>query len=365
MSQKNEQANPRLGKVGGEAVLEGVMMRAGTLCAIACRREDKSLVVREKTYASARKKYKFCNLPIIRGIVSFIESLLLSYSCLTISAEEYGEVEEPTKFEKWFKKHLGVQFFDVLTVFAMILGVGLALMLFLALPRAVAGWIEGWFSISLGVWKSAVEGGLKIMIFVLYLYLVSLMKDIRRTFQYHGAEHKSIACYEAGDELTPEAAKKYSRFHPRCGTSFMFVMILLGVGLGFAINAIWADLPTLLYTLLRIALLPLIVGLGFEFILYAGKHDNLLTRTLSAPGLWMQRITTREPDDEQLEVALLALQYALTDDFPDFDRAAYKKAEPTEGKAEEEKPAFTDAPITEADGEASGSDTSDQQNEAL
>ena len=340
---------------------EGLLDRAGTLCAIACRHEDKSLVVREKTYVSARKKYKFCNLPIIRGIVSFIESLLLSYSCLTISAEEYGEVEEPTKFEKWFKKHLGVQFFDVLTVFAMILGVGLALLLFLALPRAVAGWIEAWFSISLGVWKSAVEGGLKILIFILYLYLVSLMKDIRRTFQYHGAEHKSIACYEAGDELTPEAARKYCRFHPRCGTSFMFVMILLGVLMGFLINAILPDLPTFLYTLLRIALLPLIVGLGFEFILYAGKHDNLLTRTLSAPGLWMQRITTREPDDEQLEVALLALQYALTDDFPDFDRAAYKKAEPTEGKNEEEAAASSDAPVAEAGGEAD----SDKQDEAL
>ncbi len=254
-----------------------------------------------------------------------------------------------------------MQFFDVLTVFAMILGVGLALMLFLALPRAVAGWIEGWFSISLGVWKSAVEGGLKILIFILYLYLVSLMKDIRRTFQYHGAEHKSIACYEAGDELTPEAARKYCRFHPRCGTSFMFVMILLGVGLGFAINAIWADLPTLLYTLLRIALLPLIVGLGFEFILYAGKHDNFLTRTLSAPGLWMQRITTREPDDEQLEVALLALQYALADDFPDFDRAAYKKIEPTEGKTEEEAAVSSDAPTAEAGGKAD----SDKQDEAL
>ncbi len=365
MKEKKEQGNPRLGKVGGEALLEGVMMRAGSFCAIACRHEDKSLVVHEKTYISARKKYKFCNLPIVRGIVSFIESLLLSYSCLTISAEEYGEIEEETKFEKWFKKHIGIKFFDVLTVFAMILGVGLALMLFLALPRAVAGWIEGWFSLSLGVWKSAVEGGLKILIFILYLYLVSLMKDIRRTFQYHGAEHKSIACYEAGDELTPAAARKYTRFHPRCGTSFMFVMILLGVGLGFLINALLPDLPTFLYTLLRLALLPLIVGLGFEFILYAGKHNNILTRTLSAPGLWMQRITTREPDDEQLEVALLALQYALTDDFPDFDRAAYKKVEPTEKKEEGEATPSTDTPASTEVPAADAEDASDKQDEAL
>ncbi len=377
MSQAKENKNPRLGKVGGEAVLEGVMMRAGSLCAIACRHEDGSLVVREKTYVSARKKHKFCNLPIIRGIVSFIESLLLSYSCLTMSAEEYGEVEEPTKFEKWFKKHLGIQFFDVITVLAMILGVGLALFLFLALPRAVAGWIEGWFSISLGVWKSAVEGGLKIAIFVLYLYLVSLMKDIRRTFAYHGAEHKSIACYEAGDELTAAAARKYTRFHPRCGTSFMFVMILLGVLLGFLINAILPNLPTFLYTLVRLLLLPLVVGLGFEFIIYAGKHDNIITRTLSAPGLWMQRITTREPDDQMLEVALLALQYALIDDFPDFDRAAYKKQTPIEEKAAdapaEEKTADAPADVPKepsADEKASAAPTeashdTSTQNEAL
>ncbi len=323
---KQAECNPRLGKVGGGAMLEGVMMRAADLCAVACRREDGTLVVREKRFTSLRSKNKFFNLPILRGMVSFLESLVLSYSCLAISAEVMGAAEEETRFEKSFKKRLGVRFFDVLMLLAGVLGVVLSLGLFLALPRLLAGGIEALAGIDLGHWKSAVEGGFKILIFLAYLLLVSLMKEIRRTFEYHGAEHKSIACYEAGDVLTPEAARKYSRFHPRCGTSFMFVMILLGVLLGFGVNAIFPGLKTILYVLIRLALLPLVVGVGFEFIRYAGCHQNLVTRLLAAPGLWMQRITTREPDDGQLEVALLSLQYALVDEFPDLDREAYRAA---------------------------------------
>ena len=322
MKKQEKEQNPRLGKVGGSAVLEGVMMRAGDLCAVTCRREDGSLAVREKRFTSVRKKHKLLDLPMIRGIVGFIESLVLSYSCLAASADVMGAVEEESKFEKAFKKKLGIRFFDVLMVVAAVLGVLLALGLFLALPRMIAGWIESLAGVEFGHWKSAIEGGFKILIFIAYLLLVSLMKDIRRTFEYHGAEHKSIACYEAGDELTPEAARKYSRFHPRCGTSFMFVMILLGVLLGFVINAAFPGLPTILYTLFRVLLLPIVVGIGYEFIRFAGSHDNFLVRLLAAPGLWMQRITTREPDDAQLEVALLSLQYALVEEFPELDRAA-------------------------------------------
>ncbi len=319
---KEEMKNPRLGKVGGAAVLEGVMMRAGDLCAVTCRREDGTLAVREKRTASVREKYKILNLPILRGIVAFVESLILSYSCLAASADMMGAATEESKFEKAFKKRLGVRFFDVLMVVAGVLGVLLAVGLFLALPRFAAGWIEGLAGISFGHWKSAIEGVFKILIFIAYLLLVSLMKDIRRTFEYHGAEHKSIACYEAGEELTAENARKHTRFHPRCGTSFMFVMILLGVLLGFVINAIFPNLPTILYTLIRLLLLPIVVGVGFEFIRYAGKHDGPLVRILSYPGLLAQRITTREPDDAQLEVALLSLRYVLPDEFPELDREA-------------------------------------------
>ena len=330
---KGREACPRLGKVGGAAVLEGVMMRAGEVCAVACRRDDGTVAVKEKRFVSARSRRKLLNFPIVRGVVAFVESLLMSYSALTASAEMMGMEEEESRFEKAFKKRLGVSLFRILMLLAAVLGVVLSVALFLALPRMVAGWIETLAGVSFGNWKSAIEGGLKIMIFMAYLLLVSLMKDIRRTFAYHGAEHKSVACFEAGDEMTPEAARRYTRFHPRCGTSFMFVMILLGVMLGFLINAIFPGLPTLLYTLLRLLLLPLIVGVGFEFISYAGSHDGLLVRILSAPGLLMQRITTREPDDAMLEVALVSLQYALPDEFPDFDREAYRfdgtAAEPT------------------------------------
>lgn len=336
---KEEMKNPRLGKVGGSAVLEGVMMRAGDLCAVTCRREDGSLAVREKRATSVREKYKILRAPVLRGIVAFVESLVLSYSCLTASADMMGATEEESRFEKAFKKRLGVRFFDVLMVVAGVLGVLLAIGLFLALPRLIAGWIEGLSGISFGHWKSAIEGGLKVLIFIAYLLLVSLMRDIRRTFQYHGAEHKSIACYEAGEALTVENARKHTRFHPRCGTSFMFVMILLGVLIGFLINAVFPNLPTILYTLIRILLLPLVVGVGFEFIRYAGKHDGVVVRILSYPGLLMQRITTREPDDGQLEVALLSLRYSLVEEFPELDRAALRAAgeapAPTEGEGED------------------------------
>ena len=353
VKKQETEKNPRLGKVGGSAVLEGVMMRAGDLCAVTCRREDGSLAVCEKRFTSVRKKHKLLDLPLIRGVVGFVESLILSYSCLAASAEVMGAVEEETKFEKAFKKKLGVRFFDVLMMGAAILGVGLAIGLFLALPRMIAGWIETLAGVEFGHWKSAIEGGLKILIFIAYLMLVSLMKDIRRTFEYHGAEHKSIACYEAGDELTPAAARKYTRFHPRCGTSFMFVMILLGVILGFVINAAFPGLPTILYTLLRLLLLPIVVGIGYEFIRFAGSHDGILVKILAAPGLWMQRITTREPDDAQLEVALLSLQYALVEEFPELDRAALCEAAKT--------PAVPLAEETEgsAAAEESGEDTAE------
>lgn len=231
------------------------------------------------------------------------------------------------------KKHLGVGLYDIVTVVATVLGVLLAVGLFMYLPKAcvsgIAALLSGAGVASLPLWaEGLIEGAIKILIFIIYIWAVSLMPDIRRTFQYHGAEHKSIACYEAGEELTPENASRYTRFHPRCGTSFMFVMILLGVALGIALRYL---LPSeirqinWLYTLIRLLLLPVVVGLGFEFIMYAGRHQNLLTRVLSAPGLWMQRLTTREPDEGMLEVAILSLKAALPREFPDLDPTLYEK----------------------------------------
>ena len=244
----------------------------------------------------------------------------------------------------------------------------LAVLLFTYLPNQIAVWIERIFNFNMGVWKAILCGALRIAIFVLYIVLISLMKDIRRTFEYHGAEHKTIACFEAGEELTPENAKKHSRFHPRCGTSFMFVMLFLsilvslgvrtlfeiGLKIDFAVittEAIGVNLSALIYAGIGILTLPIVVGIGFEFLMYAGKHNGPVIRALSAPGLWMQRLTTREPDESQLEAAIIALKCAMPEEFPDFDRTAYvvrdeytnppekkkgKKKKDTEEKTEDE-----------------------------
>lgn len=340
MSKQNE-CPARLGRVGGGALIEGVMMRAGEEVAITCRREDGTLALVREKHTPLRKKYKICNLPLLRGIINFIESMVLSMHTLNVSAEVFGGEVEEGRAERWMKKHLGIGLYDIVTFVGSLLGVLLALGLFLYLPKQSVTWVSELFSLDLPLWaEGLIEGGLKVVIFILYIWLISLMKDIRRTFAYHGAEHKSIACYEAGEELTPANAARHSRFHPRCGTSFMFVMILLGVVLGIALRYILpAEIRDVawLYTLIRLLLLPLVVGLGFEFIMYAGKHQNWLTRALSAPGLWMQRLTTREPDEGMLEVAILSLKAALTDEFPDLDTSPYEAHAAKKSEAEDTK----------------------------
>lgn len=328
MKKNSESSSCRLNRVGGEAVIEGVMMKAGENCCTACRDDKGVIKIYERKFVSLKKKCKFLNIPIIRGIVGFIESMILSFSVLNVSAEVMGgeDFQKEGKFEKWMKKHLGVGLFDMIMIVASILGVVLALVLFMYLPAKTAEWLSllspsGFPPAAM----AAIEGVLKIAIFVLYIFIVSLMPDIRRVFEYHGAEHKSIACFESGVDLTPENAKEYTRFHPRCGTSFMFVMILLGVILGFIIHLVFPNFNGIAYALTRLLLLPLVIGLGYEFIMYAGKHKNVFTRVLSAPGLWMQHITTREPDLSQLEVAITALKYVLPDEFPDFDRNGIEK----------------------------------------
>ena len=310
---KNCENNPRLGKVGGQAVLEGVMMRSGENVSVSVRAEDGSVQTKDSKYVSIKQKYKVLGLPIIRGMVSFIESMVMSFGTMNDSVNLLGIEEEETKFEKWLKKKFGASILDVLMPIAMVLSVLLAVGLFVFLPALIGRGISYLFGGDIGIWQSAIEGVMKVAIFIVYMLLVSMMKDIRRTFEYHGAEHKSIFCYESGEELTVENVKKHSRFHPRCGTSFMFVMIFIGIVLGFFIpfETVW------LRTLCKILLLPVTMGIGYEFLMYAGKHDNFLIRALSAPGLWMQRITTKEPDDSQIEVAIASLKHALPDDFPD------------------------------------------------
>ena len=333
----------RLNKVGGQAVLEGVMMKAGKRTVTTCRKDDGSVVVYDDEFVSVRKKHKILNLPILRGVVNFIEMLILSMKTLNASADALGIEEEGGKFEEWCKKHFGKKSTDIIMGISLILGVILSVFLFLVLPTTLADGINFLWDevlhkgpIPSGI-IAVIEGVLKVAIFIIYLLLVSMLKDIKRTFMYHGAEHKTIACFEAGEELTPENAAKHRRFHPRCGTSFMFLMIGIGIIVGLIIRKIMPpETHTLIISLIKILILPVTMGVGYEILMIAGKHDNFLTRAISAPGLWVQRITTKEPTADMLEVAIISTKCALRDEFPEFMEFWNEKSwEPKEEVAEE------------------------------
>ncbi len=344
MNKNKKPQNPRLGRVGGEALLEGVMMRCDTKVAMSVRREDGSIAVRESDFISLRKKNKFFNIPIIRGVVSFVESMKMSFSCLSASAEMLGMEDEfeETKFERWLREKFGKGVLDVTMWIGGFLGVLLAVGLFALLPSYLANLIKGLSTSLEHSWfVSLFSGVLRIGIFVAYICLVSLMPEIRRTFEYHGAEHKSIACYEAGMELTPENALRCRRFHPRCGTSFIFVILILSI---LIYTIVPSTLPWYFQSAIKLCMLPLVMGVSFEYLIYAGKHENLLTKILSAPGLWMQRVTTREPDIEELECAITSLKLSMKDEFPDFDPETYSRAEKPSAEAENAAPSETDTP---------------------
>ena len=313
-----------LGRVGGQALVEGVMMKSPKYTAVSVRRMDNHRIsVTREENSSISDKIKFFKLPIIRGAVTFVETLIKSMSTMTKATDMLGlEVseEEASKFDKWVDRHLGKWAMPLITGFAMVIGVLLAVALFIWLPTFVAKLILGGYYDSPAFWagalKSLIEGVLKVIIFIGYLWLTALIPDMKRVYMYHGSEHKSIFCYENGLELTVENVRKQKRFHPRCGTSFMFAMLLLSIFIGIVF--LWPVKTVWLRTLLKLILLPLTVGIGYEFIRYAGRHNNAAVRILSAPGLWMQRLTTREPDDSMIAVAITSLKSALPDEFPGF-----------------------------------------------
>ena len=335
------EVNPRLGVVGGQAVLEGVMMRHKNRYSVSVRRENGEIVTENREFISIRKKVKILNIPIIRGAVNFIEMMILSYKTLSISAEAYGidEEEEESKFEKWLRTKFGKSIMDIVMVISTVLGLVLGVGIFFFLPIFMTKGVDHLTGGNLGWFKNLVEGVIKVLIFVAYLWGVSVMSEIKRTFEYHGAEHKSIFCYEAGEELTPENAKKFKRFHPRCGTSFMFVMIAISILIYSLPFVTWDSVIIRFAT--KLAMLPIVVGVGYEFLMYAGKHDNRLVRALSAPGLWMQRITTREPDLEQLAVAIEALKSSMPEEFPEHS------VDKTEVKSETDNSKIENAPDSE------------------
>ena len=345
MSKKTKEPDAlacRRNKVGGQAVLEGVMMKSGERVCLAVRKPDGSIEKQTDSFVSVRKKHKFLNIPILRGAINFIEMMKLSFSTLSKSGEMLGTEEEETRFEKWLRKKFGKSIMVVIMPISIILALVLSVGLFFLLPTYATKGIEYLIGSPLDGWlKSIIEGVMKIIIFICYLLLVSLMPDIKRTFMYHGSEHKSIFCYEHGLPLTVENVRMQRRFHPRCGTSFMFVMILIGVLIGILIPWDWANvdskiLSSLIRTGIKLLLLPLTCGIGYEFLMYAGKHDNALVKIFSAPGLWMQRITTKEPDDSMIEVAIAALKGAMPEEFPEEDANPDESPEETSGAEGEE-----------------------------
>ena len=230
-----------------------------------------------------------------------------------------ADEENMSKLDKWLSDHMSKKFMNVLTGVASVLGVLLAAFLFMYLPTVITNFFNRLCHEALTNWRALIEGVMRMIIFILYIALCSLMKDIKRTFMYHGAEHKTIFCYEHGLELTVENVKKQSRFHPRCGTSFMFVMIIISVIVSSAISVAFPGLRdnTAVWMAIKLLILPLVMGLGYEFIKYAGRHENIVVKILSAPGLWMQRLTTKEPDDSMIEVAITAFQSVITDNPED------------------------------------------------
>lgn len=309
---KNKQSfcSDRLGTVGGQAVLEGVMMKSRDYIALSVRKTDGTIATEVEPYRSVLTKFKLNRIPIIRGIVNFVEMMILSFKTLNRSADMLGIEEEESKFEIWLREKCGKSIATLASGVGLVLGVLLAVGLFFVLPAMISDFVARFTDIR--IIKSAVDGLSKILIFIVYIASVSLIPDMRRVFQYHGAEHKSIFCHEAGLELTPENVKSQKRFHPRCGTSFLFVLMIIGI----LVSVLYIDIDIYWRIPIKICFLPLIVGIGYEFIRYAGKHNNPLVRILSAPGLWIQRLTTKEPDLSQIEVAIASLKAALPDIYP-------------------------------------------------
>lgn len=311
---ENKKKCPVGGKgIGGQAVIEGVMMRGKKLYALAVRTPKKEIVVEKTPIKPAAEKCKILGWPIIRGVVAFVDSLVMGMKVTTKSATLAGlddiEYDQESKFEKWLESKFGDKLADYLIYFSVAISIILCIGIFMVLPTFLGGAVTNLLHGDATL-RSVIEGVIKIVIFVGYMFLVSKMKDIKRVFMYHGAEHKTINCFERGEELTVENVRHNTRFHKRCGTSFLVIVMLVSIILFFFIrtDVLW------LRVLSRIILVPAIAGISYEFIRYAGKHDNWLVNIISAPGIAMQIITTSEPDDSMIEVAIASLNAVLEEE---------------------------------------------------
>lgn len=293
------------GTLGGQAVIEGVMMKGPDSYSVAVRKPDKKIEVKLHQYESFGDRHKFAKVPFIRGVVSFVESLVVGTKTLSYSSSFYDEDEVETKADRLFKDIFKEKAESVILGFTILLSVVIAVALFMLLPAAIAEILGKW--ISSHVLVAVIEGIIRLLIFLIYVVLISQMEDIKRVFMYHGAEHKTINCYESGDDLTPENVAKHSRYHKRCGTSFLFIVMIVSIFVFMFITAkqMW------LRFLLRLVLIPVVAGISYEFIRLAGRSENPVVNALSKPGLWVQKLTTKEPEEEMIQVAIISVEAVL------------------------------------------------------
>jgi uncharacterized protein YqhQ len=332
----------RVCEIGGQGVLEGVMMRGSGKSALAVRKKSKEITLKESKFVSKTKSNKFYGLPIIRGVVAFIETMFAGVGtindALVMFDDETDEVK-PSKFEEFIAEKTGKSSMDVMMFFAVVLALGFSILLFFILPNFVTGLVSK--SIDSSILKNLIEGAVRLTIFVLYVLAISFVSDVKRLFMYHGAEHKVINCYEHEKELTVENAKSMTTLNPRCGTSFLLIVMVIAI-LFFSLfgwSSVWY-----VRILIRLTFLPVVAGISYEILKLLAKSENIFVRILRAPGMALQRLTTSEPDEEMVEVAMLAFRAVegsyTKDDIEalriDFSHGAVKTCEPEEDNDEVE-----------------------------
>lgn len=294
--------------IGGQGVLEGVMMRAPSMSGLAVRKQTGEIVFEKRSVTSATKKNKFLGLPIVRGVVSFVEMLAFGVTTITKSAKLYDDTAEtePSRLERYIARKSGKDAMDVAMVFAVMLSIGLAVGIFFIIPTVIANLLRPMIASSFLM--NLIEGGIRLLLFFLYVFGISFIKDIRRVFMYHGAEHKTINCYEHEEPLTVENIQKYKTLHPRCGTSYLLLVMVISILLFSLLG--WSPVWYLRIGL-RLLMLPVVAGVAYEFLKFAAKSDALFFRIIRWPGLMLQKLTTARPDDDMVEVAIVAFTAAM------------------------------------------------------
>ncbi len=305
--------------IGGQALMEGIMMVGPKRTVAAFCDEKGAITTEEIQMPRLTQKYPILGKPFIRGIFSLIDSFRLGYKALSLSADKLTqgeEEEEPSGIDKWLTDHLGDKLTGIIMGVASVLGVALAILLFFFLPTVLFNLLQRVVPSDISGLRSLFEGILRLLIFLSYLLLVSLLPDIKRTFQYHGAEHKTIFCYENDLPLTVENVRQQGRFHPRCGTSFLILMLILGVIVGFFIPFS----NPFLRTAAKLLCIPIIMNLGYELQKACARHEGVVSKIITAPGLWVQRITVKEPSDKMIEAAIAAMEAVIPENGEDLVR---------------------------------------------